>query len=70
LRRIHGASHASRYHELGPARLPGFLRAEVSPVLFNGGPRLFDDLGDLDLQLVETLASPRTTHLRYAERKA
>ncbi|MGE5180950.1 MAG: dihydrofolate reductase family protein [Acidobacteriota bacterium] len=39
----------------------------ISPVLFGGGPRLFADIGrDVGVALVETIASPRTTHVRYA----
>lgn len=38
----------------------------ISPVLFGGGPPLFAHLGrDLELQLVETIPSPHTTHVRY-----
>lgn len=47
------------------------LRLAISPVLFGGGPRLFDGLGpELALDLLETVASPRTTHVRYALRRA
>jgi dihydrofolate reductase len=38
----------------------------ISPVLFGGGPRLFTDLGGVRVELVETVASPRVTHVRYA----
>lgn len=43
----------------------------ISPVLFGGGRRLFENLGPdpgeaLRVELVETAASPRTTHARYA----
>lgn len=39
----------------------------ISPVLFDGGARLFAGIGrDIGLELVETVASPRTTHVRYA----
>lgn len=39
----------------------------VAPVLFGGGPRLFAGVGrDLGPTLVETIASPHTTHVRYA----
>jgi dihydrofolate reductase len=39
----------------------------ISPVIFGGGARLFADLGrDVTVSLVETIASPRTTHVRYA----
>ncbi len=43
----------------------------ISPVMFGGGRRLFDSVGpDVAIELVETIASPRTTHARYAMRKA
>lgn len=47
------------------------LHLAIGPVLFGGGPRLFAGLGpDVGLELVETIASPRTTHVRYAARRA
>ena len=42
----------------------------ISPVIFGRGARLLADLGDVELSLVETTASPRTTHVRYAVRRA
>jgi dihydrofolate reductase len=42
----------------------------ISPVMFGGGPRLFADIGrDVRVELVETSASPRVTHVRYAVHK-
>ncbi len=41
----------------------------ISPVMFGGGERLFADVGRVAIDLVETLASPRTTHARYVVRK-
>lgn len=39
----------------------------ISPVMFGGGQRLFADIGrDVGIELVETIASPRVTHVRYA----
>jgi dihydrofolate reductase len=39
----------------------------ISPVMFGGGPRLFAGIGrDVGIELVETIASPRVTHVRYA----
>ena len=39
----------------------------ISPVMFDGGPRLFaGSLRGVGLELVETIASPRTTHARYS----
>lgn len=43
----------------------------IAPVVFGGGPRLFAGLGrDVGVELVETLASPRVTHARYACRRS
>jgi dihydrofolate reductase len=42
----------------------------ISPVLFGGGPRLFAGIDrGVGVELVETIASPRVTHVRYAVRK-
>ena len=39
----------------------------ISPVMFGGGTQLFADIGrDVGVELVETIASPHTTHARYA----
>jgi dihydrofolate reductase len=39
----------------------------ISPVLFGGGRRLFEAIGpEVGVELVETIASPRATHVRYA----
>jgi dihydrofolate reductase len=41
----------------------------ISPVMFGGGQRLFADVGrEVGFQLVETIASPHTTHVRYARK--
>jgi len=43
----------------------------ISPVMFGGGQRLFAGIGrDVRLELVETIASPHTTHVRYSARPA
>ena len=42
----------------------------ISPVMFGGGQRLFAGIGrDVGVELVETIASPRVTHVRYAVHK-
>jgi dihydrofolate reductase len=42
----------------------------ISPVMFGGGQRLFAGIGrDVGIELVETIASPRVTHVRYAVHK-
>ena len=39
----------------------------ISPVMFGGGLRLFAGIArDVGVELVETIASPRVTHVRYA----
>lgn len=42
----------------------------ISPVMFGGGQRLFADVGRVGIEQVETIASPRTTHVRYTVTKA
>lgn len=38
----------------------------ISPVMFGGGRRLFDGVPrEVEVELVETVASPHTTHVRY-----
>ena len=42
----------------------------IAPVMFGGGRRLFEGIGrDVRIELVETIASPHVTHVRYAVRK-
>jgi dihydrofolate reductase len=42
----------------------------ISQVMFGGGRRLFEAIGrDVGIELVETIASPRATHVRYAANK-
>src|SRR5262245_40071487 len=42
----------------------------ISPVMFGGGQRLFAGIGrGVGVELVETIASPRVTHVRYAVHK-
>ena len=42
----------------------------ISPVMFGVGERLFAGIGrDVGVEHVETIASPRATHVRYAVRK-
>ncbi len=43
----------------------------ISPVLFDGGQRLFAGIGrKIGVELVETIASPRVTHVGYAARRS
>jgi dihydrofolate reductase len=42
----------------------------ISPVMFGGGRRLFEGIPrEVGVELVETVASPRVTHVRYAVRE-
>jgi dihydrofolate reductase len=40
----------------------------IAPVVLGGGTRLFDSIkfGQVSLELIDTIPSPRATHLRYA----
>jgi dihydrofolate reductase len=42
----------------------------ISPVMFGGGQRLFEGVGRVGIELVESIASPRVTHVRYTVQKA
>jgi dihydrofolate reductase len=44
----------------------------LAPVVLGEGTRLFDciDFGQVGLEVVETVPSPRVTHLRYAVSRA
>ncbi len=43
----------------------------ISPVMFGGGRRLFEAISrEVWVELVETIASPRVTHVRYAGARA
>jgi dihydrofolate reductase len=45
------------------------LALAISPVMFGGGRRLFEDISrEVGVELVETIASPHVTHVRYAVR--
>lgn len=62
-----GANAIQQYLRAG---LVDELMLAISPVMFGGGQRLFADIGrDVGVELVETIASPRVTHVRYAVRR-
>jgi dihydrofolate reductase len=66
---LHGAYTA---RECLRAGVLDVLEIQLVPVLFGHGRRLFDGLGPdhIELQLVRTLESPNTPHLRYEVRYA
>jgi dihydrofolate reductase len=41
------------------------LVLDIAPVLLGSGERLFDGVGDLGLEPIEAVHSPRATHIRY-----
>lgn len=62
--RIAGGAHLIQQY-LRAGLVDDFTLA-ISPVMFGGGPRLFREIPrDLSIQLVETIASKHTTHVRY-----
>ena len=61
-----GARAAQQYLSAG---LVDEMQLHVVPTLLGGGERLFDNVNDLHgLVLVETVAAPNVTHLRFAKR--
>ena len=63
-----GADVIQQYLRAG---LVGEFTLAIAPVMFGGGQRLFSGISrDVGVDLVETIASPRVTHVRYAARKA
>jgi dihydrofolate reductase len=60
--RIAGGANAIQQY-LRAGLVNEFMLA-ISPVMFGGGQRLFADR--IGVSLVETIASPRATHVRYA----
>jgi dihydrofolate reductase len=41
------------------------LQIHLAPVVFGAGTRMFEDIGRLDLEPVETVRTERATHLRF-----
>jgi dihydrofolate reductase len=58
-----GAQAAQQYLRAG---LVDEMQLHQAPILLGGGERLFDDVADLHgLVLVETVAAPDVTHLKF-----
>lgn len=64
-RNVAVAGGASTVQQFLRAGLLDELHLHVAPIILGAGERLLDDVGDPTLELVETIASPVVTHLRY-----
>jgi dihydrofolate reductase len=58
-----GASVAQQYLAAG---LLDEIVVSVVPILLGGGARLFENVGDVKLEQVESVEAPGVTHIRYA----
>ena len=66
--RIAGGAHAIQQY-LRAGLVDEFTLA-ISPVMFGGGRQLFEAVSrEVGVELVETVASPHVTHVRYAVRR-
>jgi dihydrofolate reductase len=61
-----GASAAQQYLAAG---LVDEMQVSVVPVILGGGARLFDNLGDADVELeqVSAVEAPGVTHIKYRQ---
>jgi dihydrofolate reductase len=57
-----GASVAQQYLAAG---LLDEVVVSIVPIVLGGGARLFDNLGDVKLEQVDSVAAPGVTHIRY-----
>ena len=64
-RRVDIAGGASTVQQYLRAGLIDDLYLHIAPVILGAGERLLDDVGDLELEPVEVVASPAVTHVRY-----
>jgi dihydrofolate reductase len=62
-----GAEAAQQYLSAG---LVGEVHLHVAPVLLGGGRRLFEGIGDLELEKTQAVDGPRATHLHFRLRAA
>ncbi len=58
-----GASVAQQHLAAG---LLDEIVVSVVPILLGGGARLFENVGDVKLEQVESVEAPGVTHIRYA----
>jgi dihydrofolate reductase len=63
--KVNVAGGASTVNQFLAAGLIDELTLHYSPVLLGAGERLFEGVGDLRLEPVETTGSPAATHVRY-----
>jgi dihydrofolate reductase len=68
-RDVNVAGGASTVNQCLAAGLIDELQLHVAPVLLHAGERLFDGVGDLELQPIEVAGSPAATHVRYRLRR-
>jgi dihydrofolate reductase len=69
-RAIHIAGGADAIQQYLRAALVDEFTLAISPVMFGVGPRLFAGTGrHVGVELVQTIASPRVAHVRYAVHK-
>ena len=59
------AGGASTVRQALQAGVVDELMLDYAPVLLGAGERIFDGVGDLDLEPVDVVHSPRATHVRY-----
>src|SRR5438045_2028346 len=62
-----GAAVAQQYLAAG---LVDEIVVSVVPILLGGGARLFEKVGDVKLEQVESVEAPGVTHIRYARASA
>jgi dihydrofolate reductase len=62
-----GASVAQQYLAAG---LLDEIVVSIVPLVLGGGARLFDNLGDAQLEQLEAVEAPGVTHIRYSARSA
>ena len=57
-----GASTVQQYLAAG---LIDEMHLHIVPVILGSGERLLDNVGDLNLEIVDVVASPAATHIKY-----